>query len=146
MEIQVLEQLYEGKAKKVFKTNQEDLYMIEYKDDATAFNGEKKGQIHQKGVMNMVFNEKFKAIESLFAEDKEFTVLKIEGRNAGDEQFYLAIVRYCFNNFQILLKKNKTDYTVMRISCDRDFVISCKKQNFSRFFFPNYYFKTYCKF
>ena len=94
----------------------------------------------------MVFNEKFKAIESLFAEDKEFTVLKIEGRNAGDEQFYLAIVRYCFNNFQILLKKNKTDYTVMRISCDRDFVISCKKQNFSRFFFPNYYFKTYCKF
>ena len=52
MEIQVLEQLYEGKAKKVFKTNQEDLYMIEYKDDATAFNGEKKGQIHQKGVMN----------------------------------------------------------------------------------------------
>lgn len=52
MEIQVLEQLYEGKAKKVFKTNQEDLYMIEYKDDATAFNGKKKGQIHQKGVMN----------------------------------------------------------------------------------------------
>ena len=52
MEIQVLEQLYEGKAKKVFKTNKEDLYMIEYKDDATAFNGEKKGQIHQKGVMN----------------------------------------------------------------------------------------------
>lgn len=52
MEIQVLEQLYEGKAKKVFKTNQEGLYMIEYKDDATAFNGEKKGQIHQKGVMN----------------------------------------------------------------------------------------------
>lgn len=52
MEIQVLEQLYEGKAKKVFKTNQKDLYMIEYKDDATAFNGEKKGQIHQKGVMN----------------------------------------------------------------------------------------------
>ena len=52
MEIQVLEQLYEGKAKKVFKTNQEDLYMIEYKYDATAFNGEKKGQIHQKGVMN----------------------------------------------------------------------------------------------
>lgn len=52
MEIQVLEQLYEGKAKKVFKTNQADLYMIEYKDDATAFNGEKKGQIHQKGVMN----------------------------------------------------------------------------------------------
>ena len=84
----------------------------------------------------MVFNEKFKAIESLFAEDKGFTVLKIEGRNAGDEQFYLAIVRYCFNNFQILLKKNKTDYTVMRISCDRDFVISCKNKTSHASSFP----------
>ncbi|QPK94747.1 phosphoribosylaminoimidazolesuccinocarboxamide synthase [Actinomyces sp. zg-332] len=50
--MKVLEQLYEGKAKKVFKTSDENLYMIEYKDDATAFNGEKKGQIHEKGVMN----------------------------------------------------------------------------------------------
>lgn len=86
--------------------------------------------------MNMVFNEKFKAIESLFTEDKGFTVLKIEGRNAGDEQFYLAIVRYCFNNFQILLKKNKTNYTVMRISCDRDFVISCKNKTSHASSFP----------
>ena len=52
MDIQVLEQLYEGKAKKVFKTSDDNLYMIEYKDDATAFNGEKKGSIHQKGIMN----------------------------------------------------------------------------------------------
>lgn len=52
MDIKVLEQLYEGKAKKVFKTDQDDLYMLEYKDDATAFNGEKKGSIHEKGVMN----------------------------------------------------------------------------------------------
>ena len=52
MEIQVLEQLYEGKAKKVFKTNQEDLYMIEYKDDATAFNGEKKEEFDKKGILN----------------------------------------------------------------------------------------------
>lgn len=47
-----LEQLYEGKAKKVFKTDQEDYYVVEYKDDATAFNGEKKGSIHDKGVVN----------------------------------------------------------------------------------------------
>ncbi|MCA0385408.1 MAG: phosphoribosylaminoimidazolesuccinocarboxamide synthase [Firmicutes bacterium] len=47
-----LEQLYEGKAKKVFKTDDEDLYLVEYKDDATAFNGEKKGTIHDKGVVN----------------------------------------------------------------------------------------------
>lgn len=47
-----LEQLYEGKAKKVFKTDDSDYYVVEYKDDATAFNGEKKGSIHDKGVVN----------------------------------------------------------------------------------------------
>ncbi|HOT62434.1 MAG TPA: phosphoribosylaminoimidazolesuccinocarboxamide synthase [Treponemataceae bacterium] len=46
------EQLYEGKAKKVFATNYPDLVVIDYKDDATAFNGEKKGQIDSKGVLN----------------------------------------------------------------------------------------------
>ncbi|MDR0689124.1 MAG: phosphoribosylaminoimidazolesuccinocarboxamide synthase [Spirochaetaceae bacterium] len=44
--------LYEGKAKKVFATNRDDLVIIHYKDDATAFNGEKKGQIADKGVLN----------------------------------------------------------------------------------------------
>jgi len=47
-----LEMLYEGKAKKVFKTSERELYWIEYKDDATAFNGEKKAQIVGKGVLN----------------------------------------------------------------------------------------------
>jgi len=46
------ELLYEGKAKKVFSTNQPDMVIIDYKDDATAFNGEKKGQIESKGVLN----------------------------------------------------------------------------------------------
>ncbi|HOC29392.1 MAG TPA: phosphoribosylaminoimidazolesuccinocarboxamide synthase [Treponemataceae bacterium] len=46
------EQMYEGKAKKVFATNYPDLVVIDYKDDATAFNGEKKGQIDSKGVLN----------------------------------------------------------------------------------------------
>jgi phosphoribosylaminoimidazole-succinocarboxamide synthase len=48
-------QLYEGKAKKVYAaegSGKEDLVIIHYKDDATAFNGEKKGQIEEKGVMN----------------------------------------------------------------------------------------------
>ena len=40
--MQKLEQLYEGKAKKVFKTEDPDQFIIEYKDDATAGNGEKK--------------------------------------------------------------------------------------------------------
>ncbi len=44
--------LYEGKAKKVFKTDDENLYIVSYKDDATAFNGLKKGQISGKGVIN----------------------------------------------------------------------------------------------
>lgn len=45
-------QLYEGKAKKVFATNDPDLYITEYKDDATAFNGKKKGTITGKGIIN----------------------------------------------------------------------------------------------
>ncbi len=50
--MEVLEMLYEGKAKKVFKTDKEDEYYILYKDDATAFNGEKKGTIADKGIVN----------------------------------------------------------------------------------------------
>lgn len=46
------EMLYEGKAKKVYKTDDENLYIVDYKDDATAFNGKKKGQIEGKGVVN----------------------------------------------------------------------------------------------
>ena len=44
--------MYEGKAKKIFRTNKEDEVIVYYKDDATAFNGEKKGQIEDKGIMN----------------------------------------------------------------------------------------------
>ncbi len=47
-----LEQLYEGKAKKVFASENPEECIIEYKDDATAFNGEKKGTILGKGVIN----------------------------------------------------------------------------------------------
>ena len=84
----------------------------------------------------MVFNKKFNAIESLFAEDKEIILLKIEDYNAGDEQFYLAVVRYCSNNFKVLLKKNKADYTVMKISYNRDFVISYENKTSHTSSFP----------
>ncbi|MBQ9120061.1 MAG: phosphoribosylaminoimidazolesuccinocarboxamide synthase [Lachnospiraceae bacterium] len=47
-----LEQLYEGKAKKVFQTDVEDVLIVDYKDDATAFNGQKKGTIVGKGIVN----------------------------------------------------------------------------------------------
>ena len=45
-------QLYEGKAKKVYATDDENLVIVSYKDDATAFNGQKKGTIVGKGVVN----------------------------------------------------------------------------------------------
>lgn len=44
--------LYEGKAKRIYATADPSLVVVEYKDDATAFNGEKKGQITNKGVLN----------------------------------------------------------------------------------------------
>ncbi|WP_017210868.1 phosphoribosylaminoimidazolesuccinocarboxamide synthase [Clostridium beijerinckii] len=47
-----LEMLYEGKAKKIYATDKADEVIVYYKDDATAFNGEKKGQIEDKGIMN----------------------------------------------------------------------------------------------
>jgi len=46
-------ELYEGKAKKIYAVDgHDDLVIIHYKDDATAFNGEKKGQIEDKGILN----------------------------------------------------------------------------------------------
>ena len=50
--MQKLEQIYEGKAKKVYKTDDPELYIVDYKDDATAFNGLKKGTIAGKGIIN----------------------------------------------------------------------------------------------
>ena len=50
--MQKAEQLYEGKAKKVFATDDANLVIVDYKDDATAFNGLKKGTIAGKGVVN----------------------------------------------------------------------------------------------
>ena len=62
--MQKLEQLYEGKAKKVFKTDDPKALIVDYKDDATAFNGEKKGQIAGKGVVNNTMtNIIFKILE-----------------------------------------------------------------------------------
>ncbi len=47
-----VEQLYEGKAKKVYSTEDKDILIVSYKDDATAFNGLKKGTITGKGAIN----------------------------------------------------------------------------------------------
>ena len=58
------EQLYEGKAKKVFATSDPDLVIVDYKDDATAGDGAKKGTIKGKGVINnQMTNYMFKMLE-----------------------------------------------------------------------------------
>ncbi len=60
-----LDLLYEGKAKKVYRTDDPELYIVDYKDDATAFNGKKKGQIVGKGVINnMMSNYLMKRMEA----------------------------------------------------------------------------------
>ncbi|MEG2595445.1 MAG: phosphoribosylaminoimidazolesuccinocarboxamide synthase, partial [Ruthenibacterium sp.] len=60
-----LEQLYEGKAKKVYATDDENIVLVDYKDDATAGNGAKKGTILGKGVVNnRVTNSLMKMLET----------------------------------------------------------------------------------
>ncbi len=59
------EQIYEGKAKKVYATDNPDLVIVSYKDDATAFNGQKRGTIVGKGIVNnKVSNHFFRLLES----------------------------------------------------------------------------------
>ena len=82
-----MEQLYEGKAKRVFLTEDPEVVIVSYKDDATAFNGEKKGTISGKGVVNnRMTNHVFKMMEKegipthLVEElnDRETAVKKVE--------------------------------------------------------------------
>ena len=87
MNIEKRGQLYEGKAKKVFETSDPNYLIVDYKDDATAFNGLKKGTIAGKGVINnKMSNMMFKIMESkgipthLVEElsDRETAVKKVE--------------------------------------------------------------------
>ena len=64
MELKKGAQLYEGKAKKVYATDNDDYVIVSYKDDATALNGLKKGTIEDKGeVNNIVSNFLFNMLE-----------------------------------------------------------------------------------
>lgn len=66
--------LYEGKAKRLYSTAEENILFVEYKDSATAFNGEKKEEIAGKGILNnkittLIFDKlKSAGIESHFVE------------------------------------------------------------------------------
>ena len=79
--------LYEGKAKKIYSTENENEFVVYYKDDATAFNGEKKAEIASKGILNnkistIIFEELAKeGIEPHFIKnlsDREMLVKKVE--------------------------------------------------------------------
>ncbi|MDV2079438.1 phosphoribosylaminoimidazolesuccinocarboxamide synthase [Marinobacter xestospongiae] len=50
------EELYAGKAKSVFRTDDPDLFVLEFRDDTSAFDGEKKEQLNRKGMVNNRFN------------------------------------------------------------------------------------------
>jgi phosphoribosylaminoimidazole-succinocarboxamide synthase len=59
-----LKQIYEGKAKKLYETDDEDFYIQEFKDDATAFDATKRGTIKDKGIVNNKISAKlFKLLE-----------------------------------------------------------------------------------
>ncbi len=81
------ELLYEGKAKRVYATADPDLVIVDYKDDATAFNGLKKGQIQNKGALNNKISSYFfellaaKGIDSHYVRQlsaREMLVKKLE--------------------------------------------------------------------
>jgi phosphoribosylaminoimidazole-succinocarboxamide synthase len=82
-----LELIYEGKAKKVYRTEDEDFYVMEFKDDATAFNGQKRGTIKGKGELNNKISAVFfkileeKGIKTHFVEllsDREMLVRAVK--------------------------------------------------------------------
>ena len=101
------EQLYEGKAKKVFATDDPNMVIVSYKDDATAFNGQKKGTIDGKGsINNRMSNLLFELLEkngihTHFVKelnDRETLVKKVEivpleviVRNVGAGSFYPGV-------------------------------------------------------
>lgn len=79
--------LYEGKAKKVYKTENENEYIVYFKDDATAFNGEKKANIASKGILNnkistimfeMLHKEQIKTHFVKSLSEREMLVKKVE--------------------------------------------------------------------
>ena len=116
------EQLYEGKAKKVFATDDADLVIVDYKDDATAGDGAKKGTIRGKGVVNNRLSNNLmkmlaeKGVPTHFVEelsDRETLVKKVE--IVPLEVIIRNIIRVCFlrpkqrpyktNNFYAVLER-----------------------------------------
>ena len=120
LDMEKKEQLYEGKAKKVFATDDANLVIVDYKDDATAFNGEKKGTITGKGVINNVMsNHMFQLLEQQgvpthFVEQlseretlvKKVSIVPLEViiRNISDDNIIFFIQRLPFSTCTYKIK------------------------------------------
>lgn len=68
-------------------------------------------------------------IATLFDEDKDFTLLKVQKYDVEDGIFYLVFMRYLSNDFKFLLKKDNANYIVVKIYCDRSFIISYENKD-----------------
>ena len=79
--------LYEGKAKKMFSTDNKDEVRVYFKDDATAGNGAKKGQIDKKGVLNNSYNAGMLAVQILSLKYLELKDKLINYREEMKEKF-----------------------------------------------------------
>ena len=86
------EQLYEGKAKKVFATEDPDVVIVSYKDDATAFNGEKKGTIQGKGVSAGVASGADIILLPEIPYDLKKVCAAIDNRHKGGKKFTILAV------------------------------------------------------
>ena len=85
-------QMYEGKAKKVFETDNPDYVIVDYKDDATAFNGLKKGTIVGKGAINNVMsNHMFQLLEQ---QGVQAEVVKLNLLTPLDPELVVRSVRH----------------------------------------------------
>ena len=89
MNYEVKEQLYEGKAKQVFATNDPEIVMVHYKDDATAGDGEKKGTIRDKGIPTNYVQEVND--RDTFVKKVEIVPLEVIVRNVAAGHFSLRM-------------------------------------------------------
>lgn len=86
------EMLYEGKAKQVFATDNPDEVVVRFKDDATAFNAQKKGQVDLKGEMNNAITTLI--FEYLNQKGSKPISSKIRRKRAISKKFLLSLWRW----------------------------------------------------
>ena len=118
------EQLYEGKAKKVFSTEDPELLIVSYKDDATAFNGEKKAQIESKGVLNNEITSLIFCRQVIAHQIATEFLFLLTGRCAQEEFFFQNLVIHnaiCLTCYKIPLSVVLS----ARVSCGFGFEYVC---------------------